>query len=169
MRYDDDAMPMTDDAGLLRISGSIEHVIFSNEDSGFAICDLGTDTDELITITGTLPYVGEGDVVTVYGKWVHNPKYGRQFRVEQMEKQLPADRASILRYLSSKTIKGIGPKVAQRIVELFGEETFDVIENHPEMSFDGVDAVVEKLVPPKKEALKELNMKALSLGRDYKN
>ncbi|MBQ9806863.1 MAG: ATP-dependent RecD-like DNA helicase [Clostridia bacterium] len=121
-----------DDTGLIKLSGSIEHVIFSNEENGFAICDLGTDTDELITITGILPYIGEGDLVTVYGRWVHNPKYGRQFKVEQSEKQLPADRASILRYLSSRTIKGIGPKIAQRIVDEFGDETFDVIENHPD-------------------------------------
>ncbi len=121
-----------DDAGLIKLSGSIEHVIYSNEENGYAICDLGTDTDELVTITGTLPYIGEGDVVTVYGKWVHNPKYGRQFKVEQSEKQLPADRASILRYLSAGSIKGIGPKTAQRIVDEFGDETFEVIENHPE-------------------------------------
>ena len=76
------AEPTADDAGLLRLTGSIEHVIYANEDNGFAICDLGTESGDLITITGTLPYVGEGDSVTVYGKWVHNPKYGRQFRVE---------------------------------------------------------------------------------------
>ena len=121
-----------DETGLLKLSGSIEHVIYSNEENGFSICDLGTDTDDLVTITGILPYIGEGDVVTVYGKWVHNPKYGRQFKVEQCEKQLPADRASMLRYLSSGTIKGIGPKTAQRIVDEFGDETFDVIENHPD-------------------------------------
>ena len=65
-----------DENGLLKLSGSIEHVIYSNDENGFAICDLGTDTDDLITITGILPYIGEGDVVTVYGRWVHNPKYG---------------------------------------------------------------------------------------------
>ncbi len=130
--FDDRFMqgPM-DDFGVVQLSGSIEHVIFSNEENGFAICDLGIE-DELVTITGTMPYVGEGDVVTVTGRWVHNPKYGRQFKVEQCEKQLPADRASILRYLSSGTIKGVGPKTAQRIVEAFGEESFDIIEHHPD-------------------------------------
>ena len=121
-----------DDAGLLRLTGSIEHVIYANEDNGFAICDLGTESGDLITITGTLPYVGEGDSVTVYGKWVHNPKYGRQFRVESCERQMPADANSMLRYLASGAIKGIGPKIAQRIVDEFGDETFDVIEHHPE-------------------------------------
>ncbi len=128
---DGEQLPAVDERGLIKLSGSIEHVIYSNEENGFAICDLGTDTDDLVTVTGILPYIGEGDVVTVYGKWVHNPKYGRQFKVEQFEKQLPADRASILRYLSSGTVKGIGPKTAQRIVDEFGDETFDVIENHP--------------------------------------
>ena len=126
------AEPTADDAGLLRLTGSIEHVIYANEDNGFAICDLGTESGDLITITGTLPYVGEGDSVTVDGKWVHNPKYGRQFRVETCERQMPADANSMLRYLASGAIKGIGPKIAQRIVDEFGDETFDVIEHHPE-------------------------------------
>ena len=121
-----------DDTGMIRLTGSVEHVIFSNEENGFAICDFGTDADDLITVTGILPYVAQGDRLTVYGRWVHNPKYGRQFKVEQCEKQLPADRASMLRYLSSRAIKGIGPKTAQRIVDEFGDETFDVIENHPD-------------------------------------
>ncbi len=120
----------SEEGGLLRLSGSVEHVIFYNEENGFAICDLGTEEGDLVTVTGILPYVGEGDTLTVYGKWVHNPKYGRQFKAENCEKQLPADRASILRYLSSGSVKGIGPKTAQRIVDEFGDETFDVIENH---------------------------------------
>ena len=115
-----------DENGWIMLTGSIEHVIYSNEENGYAICDLGTEDGDIVTITGLLPYVGEGDVMKVYGKWVHNPKYGRQFKVEQSEKQLPADRAAILRYLSSGAIKGVGPKTAKRIVDLFGEETFDV-------------------------------------------
>lgn len=125
------AQTNTDDAGILRLTGSIEHVIYANEENGYAICDLGTETGDLITLTGTMPYIGEGDSVTVYGKWIHNPKYGRQFRVESCERQLPADAASMLRYLASGAVKGIGPKTAQRIVEAFGDDTFDVIENHP--------------------------------------
>lgn len=134
MRHEEDRTmrEQTDDSGMVKLSGSVEHVIYANEENGFAICDLGTDSDELVTITGTLPYIGEGDVLTVYGRWVHNPKYGRQFRVEQSEKQLPADKASILRYLSSGAVKGIGPKTAQRIVDEFGEDSFEVIEQHPE-------------------------------------
>ena len=119
-----------EEGGLLRLSGSVEHVIFYNEENGFASGGVGTEEGDLVTVTGILPYVGEGDTLTVYGKWVHNPKYGRQFKAENCEKQLPADSASILRYLSSGSVKGIGPKTAQRIVDEFGDETFDVIEKH---------------------------------------
>ena len=118
--------------GLEKITGSVEGIIYQNEENGYAILDFGTQEDELITVVGTLPYVAAGDTLTLYGKWVHNPKYGRQFRADQFEKEMPADETAILRYLSSRTVKGIGPKKAQKIVELFGVDTFDVIENHPE-------------------------------------
>ena len=118
---------------LIRISGSIEAVIYRNDDNGYAICDMGTDEgDEMITIVGTLPMIAEGDCVAVWGRWIHNPKYGDQFRVEQYERELPADVASIRRYLASGAVRGVGAKTADRIVAEFGEDTFDVMENHPE-------------------------------------
>ncbi len=118
--------------GLEKLTGSVESVIYANEENGYTILDFGTEENELITLVGTIPYVSEGDELTVFGKWVHNPKYGRQFLVEQFEKRLPSDSAAILRYLSSGAVKGIGPKKAQKLVDLFGEDTFDVIENHPD-------------------------------------
>ncbi len=117
---------------LEKLSGCIEGVIYANEENGYGIMDLVLDTGELVTIVGTLPYIGEGETLTVYGKWIHNPKYGTQFKVEQYEKVMPATETAILRYLSSGAIKGIGPKIAVRIVEKYGTETFDVMENHPE-------------------------------------
>lgn len=123
---------MPDEQGLVRISGSVEHIIYSNDENGYCICDMGTDDDELITIVGTMPFLAEGEQVIVYGKWVHNPKFGRQFAVQTYEKVLPADVNSILQYLSAGNVKGIGPKTAARIVETYGADTFDVIENHPD-------------------------------------
>ena len=127
-----EAEKINESSGLQRLEGSIEHVIYSNEDNGYAICDMALGDDEIITVVGTLPMICAGDNIVVYGKWVHNPKYGRQFSVSQYERVMPADTASILRYLASGAIKGIGPKTTQRIIEKFGEDTFDVIENHPE-------------------------------------
>ena len=112
-----EAEKINESSGLQRLEGSIEHVIYSNEDNGYAICDMALGDDEIITVVGTLPMICAGDNIVVYGKWVHNPKYGRQFSVSQYERVMPADTASILRYLASGAIKGIGPKTAQRIIE----------------------------------------------------
>lgn len=120
------------DGGKESFSGSVEHVIYHNDENGYAICSFATDGGDLVTIVGTLPYIAEGEHMTVTGMWVHNPKYGRQFRVDRFEKQLPADVDSILRYLASGAIKGIGAKTAIKIVDEFGEDTFEVIEKHPE-------------------------------------
>ncbi len=118
--------------GLTQLKGTVEHIIYSNEDNAYTVFDVGTEDDDVITAFGTLPYIGAGDALILWGSWVHNVKYGRQFKVEQYERAMPADSAAILRYLSSRTIKGIGPKIAARIVEEFGDETLDVMENHPE-------------------------------------
>ncbi len=121
---------------LVKLSGSIEHVIYENEENGYMVCDLGTDDDDLITITGIMPYVGAGDSLIVWGEWKHNPKYGRQFAVSSYERYMPADASAILRYLSSRAIKGIGPRTAVKIVEEFGDNTLDVLENHPDWLSD---------------------------------
>lgn len=116
----------------LKICGNIEEIIYSNDENGYTICDVATGDGDLVTVVGYLPYICEGDSITVYGKWVHNPKYGRQFAADSFEKTLPADKASMLRYLSSRAIRGIGPKTARKIMDEFGEDSFEVIENHPE-------------------------------------
>lgn len=126
-----------DEGNLLTLSGSVEDVIFSNRENGYAICELGLDAEnELVTITGTLPYIEPGDLLTVHGSWINNPKYGRQFKVESFEKKMPVGADAIYRYLAAGNIRGIGPKTAQRIVDKFGEESFEVMENHPDWLAD---------------------------------
>ena len=121
--------------GLTQLKGTVEHIIYCNEDNGYTVMDVGLE-DDIITACGIMPYVSDGDSLILWGNWVHNPKYGRQFKVEQYERDMPADSAAILRYLSSRTIKGIGPRLAERIVSAFGDETLDVMENHPEWLSD---------------------------------
>ena len=123
---------MDEASGLQKLEGCVEHIVYTNEDNGYTICDLAIVDDEIVTVVGLMPLLAVGDKLCVYGKWTHNPKYGKQFVVEQYERMMPSDVASILRYLASRAIKGIGPKTAQKIVEEFGEDSFDVIENHPE-------------------------------------
>ena len=154
---------------LQRLEGTVERVIYSNEENGYTICDIALLSDEeIITVVGPMPMTGVGDRLTVYGKWTHNPRYGRQFTVSQYERVMPADVASILRYLSSRTIKGIGPKTAQRIVDEFGEDTFNVIENHPEW-IANIKGISMKTALAASESFKEQAgvRSAMMFFRDY--
>ncbi len=132
MYHEEETAPNAVSDNLLRLDGVVEYIIYNNEDNGYTVMDFGIEeSGELITAQGILPYVTAGESLTLWGKWIHSPKYGQQFKVEQYERSMPADTAAILRYLSSRTIKGIGPALAARIVETFGESTFEVMENNP--------------------------------------
>lgn len=157
-----------DNYGLEKLEGTVEQVIYSNEENGYTVCDMSTE-DDVVTVCGIMPMLNEGDTLCVYGKWVHNAKYGRQFSVEQYERIMPADTASILRYLSSRAIKGIGPKTAVKIVEAFGEDSFDVIENHPEWLADSVKGISLKMARAASESFKEQAgiRSAMMFFRDY--
>ncbi|MCQ2426616.1 MAG: ATP-dependent RecD-like DNA helicase [Lachnospiraceae bacterium] len=114
------------------VSGTVEHIVFQNEGNGYTVCELTAEDGEEITVTGILPFLGVGEIIRAYGKWEVHATYGRQFRVEEFEKRLPGDEAAIRKYLSSRIIKGIGPVTAGKLVDKYGVDTFDVIENHPD-------------------------------------
>ena len=114
------------------ISGQIQHIVYQNESNGYTVCELSTDDGDYLTAVGIMPFIAVGETISAMGKWETHASYGKQFKIECYEKQLPTSAGAILKYLSSRTVKGIGPKTAERIVEKYGEDTFDVIENHPE-------------------------------------
>ena len=111
--------------------GYVENIIFRNTDNGYTVLDLVAD-EELITCTGLFPVIGEGENLRLKGDFNEHPTYGRQFKVATYEVEAPADELSMERYLGSGAIKGIGPKLAARIVKKFGADTFNVIEDEPE-------------------------------------
>ena len=152
-------MERAGDDNKIKVAGTVENIIYSNEENGYTICDVDTGDGDITTVVGYLPYIAEGDEATFYGKWVNNPKYGRQFSAESFERRMPQDKASILRYLSSRTIKGIGPKTAQNIVEKFGEDTFDVIENHPEWLADIPGISQKKAMSIREDFLEQAGMR----------
>ena len=139
--------------GIEKLEGSVEQIVFCNDDNGYTVCDMALE-DDIVTVCGIMPMLCEGDRLCVYGKWVHSAKYGRQFSVEQYERVMPADIASMLRYLSSRAIKGIGPKTAAKIIEEFGEDSFDVIENHPEW-LANIKGISTKVALAASESFKE--------------
>jgi len=123
------------------LRGSVERVTYYNPENGYSVLRLrpessratGINRDGLATVTGNLPEVSPGEYLSLQGQWITHPKHGLQFQVEICEQTLPANVAGIRRYLGSGLIKGIGPRLAERIVAQFGKNTLDVIENKPEL------------------------------------
>ena len=130
------------------LRGSVERITYYNPENGYSVLRLtpeqGTQTQlgnrtSLVTVVGNLPEISPGEYLQLRGKWVTHPKHGQQFQVEICEQALPATLAGIRRYLGSGLIKGIGPKLAERIVEQFKGSTLEVIENQPEKLFEVPD------------------------------
>jgi len=113
------------------ISGLIEKITYSNKQNGYTVCTVKLGKEHL-TVVGTLPFVSVGDNVKFVGQYIVHPVYGKQFSADMYETVAPKTVAAILRYLSSGVIKGVGPATAERIVEKFGSESLDIIQNHPE-------------------------------------
>ena len=114
-----------------QLQGSVTAVIFKNQENGYAIIEVKTD-DDTVTMVGTLPYITAGERIAAVGHWVEHPNYGRQFQVESYEKELPTTVDAIRAYLAAGAIKGVGQKTADKLIELFGERTLEVIEHTPE-------------------------------------
>lgn len=108
----------------------VEQVVFKNEDTGFAVVQ-GIVDNLLITAVGELASVEEGEQLKLIGHFVQHPSYGKQFKVQAFERKLPETARAIRKFLASGAIRGIGPVLADRIVETFGDDTFSVIENDP--------------------------------------
>ena len=112
--------------------GTVDEVIYVNEDNGYAIFDLDVADVGLITCVGTVPFVKCGEILVVCGTWVNHPSYGEQLKVEYFERQEPQTKDSIENYLASGIIKGIGKVLAKKIVDRFGENALNVISDTPE-------------------------------------
>ena len=114
--------------GLEHIKGAVEEITYYNEENGYTVMEI-LSGDEGVTVVGHFPQLAVGSQIEAYGEWCIHPSYGRQFKAETLTETLPQDAAGILRYLSSGIIKGVRGATAVKIVEQFGAESFDVIEN----------------------------------------
>ncbi|MCM2419465.1 ATP-dependent RecD-like DNA helicase [Streptomyces sp. RKAG293] len=121
------------DARLAVLEAVLERITYANEDNGYTVArvDTGRGAGDLLTVVGALLGAQPGESLRMEGRWGSHPQYGKQFTVENYTTVLPATIQGIRRYLGSGLIKGIGPKIADRIVEHFGTETLDVIEGAP--------------------------------------
>ncbi|MFC5028305.1 ATP-dependent RecD-like DNA helicase [Streptomyces sp. SID13666] len=121
------------DARLAVLEAVLERITYANEDNGYTVArvDTGRGAGDLLTVVGALLGAQPGESLRMEGRWGSHPQYGKQFTVENYTTVLPATIQGIRRYLGSGLIKGIGPKIADRIVEHFGTDTLDVIEGAP--------------------------------------
>ena len=114
------------------IQGVISAVVFENYENGYTVLRLNVGGGQNITVVGTIPLPAVGERLMVTGKWSSHASYGKQFEAEFLERMMPQTSMEILSYLGSRIIKGIGPRMAARIVERFGDETLLVMERQPE-------------------------------------
>lgn len=108
------------------IKGTVEEITFYNQDNGYTVMEISCG-NEAVTVVGNFSQLAVGSQIEASGEWTVHPSYGRQFKADTLTETLPQDAAGILRYLSSGIIKGVGRATAEKIVNAFGSESFDVI------------------------------------------
>lgn len=141
----------------LKIEGTVDGIIYKNEYNGYTVLDIDAG-GELITAVGELGDVEAGELLCMEGQYVTHSKFGTQFQVEYCERKLPSTSASICKYLSSGAIKGIGPALAKKIVDAFGEKTLEVMEKEPKKLLE-----IRGISPAKCESISEEVQKIFNL------
>jgi len=134
------------------IKGTVNDVTFRNKENGYTVIKLKLN-NETVVATGVMPFITEGDSLTLHGSYVFHSVYGHQFKCELCEVALPQTQSQVLRYLSSGVIKGVGPSTAAKIVERFKDDTLEIIEKSRKM-LTAIKGISEE--------------KALSISEQYK-
>lgn len=151
------------EAELETITGVVEDITFQNDTNGFTVLDFSTD-DELFTAVGVMPGITAGETVSLTGSFIMHPTFGRQLKVTAFTRTLPETSEQIIKYLSSGVIRGVGPKKALLIVETFGADTLNVIENEPERLSELKGISIDQAKNIGKEFKKQYAMRTVMLG-----
>ena len=123
---------MDQEIELIELAGTVDSVIYKNEENGYTVLRLRDENGELVTVVGTFPYASAGESMIVSGSWKTHSVHGRQFQAEFAQRLMPSGTKAIYDYLAGGAVKGIGPATAAVIVDRFGEKSLDVLENDPE-------------------------------------
>ena len=118
-----------------KLEGYVERIVYRNSENGYTVLELSykeKDVTGEMTCVGSFPVISEGEYISVEGEFTDHTVYGRQLKVTGFTSAVPKSGESMLKYLGSGAIKGIGKALAERIVRRFGDATFDIIENEPE-------------------------------------
>ncbi len=151
-RQDDDNPDEYED--FEELQGVVERITYRNDENGYTVARYNIDGAGLTTIIGRFVSINDGEHLTILGKWIEHPKFGRQFEVAQSRMSAPATLKGMEKYLASGLIHGIGPKFASKIVTHFRDQIFDVIEDHPER-LRGVPGIGRKRAKSLAEAFKK--------------
>ena len=114
------------------LTGTIETVIFKNEENGYTVLRLRADSGETVTVVGCFPFAAPGESMIASGEWMTHNVHGRQFKAEYAQRFLPSSGPAIYQFLAGGSVKGVGPATASLIVDRFGDKTLDVILNRPQ-------------------------------------
>ncbi len=120
---------MDENERLNNIDGTVQAVVYRNEENGYSVIRLKTDDGETVTATGCIPGACAGERMSLVGAWASHPSYGRQLRILNAERFLPTDAGGIFDYLAAGAVSGIGPATAAALVKKFGDETLYILEN----------------------------------------
>lgn len=116
---------------LLQIEGTVENIVFRNEENGYTVMDFNYK-GEPVVVVGEFGEICESEKLYIHGNYVNHPKFGRQFKAELYEQKLPDTPIDIFKYLTSGAIKGIGIRLAQKILMTFGDKSLEILANEPE-------------------------------------
>ncbi|MEG0641467.1 MAG: ATP-dependent RecD-like DNA helicase [Clostridium sp.] len=132
---------------MIDLQGVVDNIVFQSEENGFTIARI-KENEKIITVSGCMPQLREGQNLKFEGEWITHPKFGLQFKASSMEEILPTTTLGIEKYLSSGVISGIGPVTAKKIVSFFGDKTLEVLDNNIERlnEIEGIGAKKIKVI-----------------------
>ncbi len=136
----------------IKINGIVEEIIYSNDDNGYTVCAIDSESEGMFTAVGYMPLLTEGESVSLSGVWTTHASYGEQFKVMYYEKVLPTDKQTILTYLSSGVIPGIRETMAKKLIEKFGTDVLNIMLTEPKRLAE-IKGISEK--------------KAVKIGHDF--
>ena len=125
------------------IRGTVQSVLFQNPENGYCVLKVRTEQGEAVTVVGVIPMCVVGERLAIIGRWTRHQSFGQQFEAEFLERLMPETTSEILAFLSSRAVKGIGPKMAEKIVSRFGEKSLNVLEQDP-MQLTQIPGISEK-------------------------
>ena len=154
---------MADTDEKVKISGNVGYVKFRNDNNGYTVFSLETKAEE-ITVVGTAPDIKTGDKVEIIGSYTYHSIYGQQIKADSVVPSMPETISELLKYLQSGAIRGVGKVTGRAIIDKFGEESFNILENSPERLSEVKGISKKKAVEIGEEYSKQFNSRLVLIS-----